>query len=32
MSAPVPGRWFLMPGITIPASDKVNVASPILIG
>jgi hypothetical protein len=31
MSAPVSGRWFLMPGITIPASDTVNVASPILI-
>lgn len=31
MSAPVPGRWSLGLGITISASDKVNVVSPILI-
>jgi hypothetical protein len=31
MSAPVSGRWSLGLGITISASDKVNVVSPILI-
>jgi hypothetical protein len=28
---PVPGRWSLGLGITISASETVNVASPILI-
>jgi hypothetical protein len=32
MSAPVSGRWFSHAGITIPASDRVNEVSPILIG
>jgi periplasmic copper chaperone A len=31
MSAPVAGRWLLGLGITISASDTVNVVSPILI-
>jgi hypothetical protein len=31
MSAPVAGRWSLGLGITISASDTVNVTSPILI-
>jgi hypothetical protein len=31
MSAPVAGRWSLGLGITITASDTVNVVSPILI-
>ena len=31
MSAPVAGRWSLGLGITISASDTVNVVSPILI-
>jgi hypothetical protein len=31
MSAPVSGRWSLGLGITISASDKVNIVSPILI-
>ena len=31
MSAPVPGRWSLGLGITISATDVVNVVSPILI-
>ena len=31
MSAPVPGRWSLGLGITISATDSVNVVSPILI-
>jgi copper(I)-binding protein len=31
MSAPVSGRWSLGLGITISASDKINVVSPILI-
>ena len=31
MSAPVLGRWSLGLGITISASDKINVVSPILI-
>jgi copper(I)-binding protein len=31
MSAPVPGRWSLGLGITISATDTVNVVSPILI-
>jgi hypothetical protein len=31
MSAPMPGRWSLGPGITITATDMVNVVSPILI-
>lgn len=31
MSAPVPGRWSLGLAITISASDRVNVVSPILI-
>jgi hypothetical protein len=31
MSAPVAGRWSLGLGITISASETVNVVSPILI-
>jgi len=31
MSAPVSGRWSLGLGITISASEKINVVSPILI-
>jgi periplasmic copper chaperone A len=31
MSAPVSGRWSLGLGITLSASDKVNVVAPILI-
>jgi hypothetical protein len=31
MLAPVPGRWSLRLGITISATDQVNVVSPILI-